>query len=494
MNKTAIIKTALPLFIVLIVSVFSCIQTDQSCAQKELPMVVVSCSYNNAPWAEKSLDSIFMQKYDNFRVIYVDDASEDGTADIVERYIERHNLRDRITLIKNTHRRRKMHNIYNTYHTCKDHEIIVQLDGDDWFAHDHVLSDLNYEYLTHGIWLTYGTHENYPKSSKISSQADPVPIGVINKRTFRRERCFRYMHTRSFYAWLFKLIKLEDTIGVKVKEFEGRFFPVHNDGVMMFAMLEMAYYRFKHLGAISYILNQMNPIRGVKIENRLYSSVYSEVKKIVPLYSALDCPNIDRLKKFEQAKADCILFFDGNGYSDLFECIRAIKKYVVNIDNIVVLHTGKVPLAITKEFSEINFVNISKKAIFYKIIKKLPNDHVILGTSGIKITDQIDCSYCIYELERTFAHGFYLNVRPEFCQLKGVPYQYIIDNMYAWKFACDAEGKLDVHNFDMTLYRKKDILNVFRKKKIKNASQLKKIWNNHSVDPKKVGLFYKRRS
>ena len=39
------------------------------------PFVIVVPSYNNSSWVEKNLRSIFEQKYDNYRVVYINDAS-----------------------------------------------------------------------------------------------------------------------------------------------------------------------------------------------------------------------------------------------------------------------------------------------------------------------------------------------------------------------------------------------------------------------------------
>ena len=63
---------------------------------EEKPLAVIVCSYNNIKWAEKNLDSIFFQRYRNYRVIYVDDGSTDGTADFVEHYIKDHDLEDKV--------------------------------------------------------------------------------------------------------------------------------------------------------------------------------------------------------------------------------------------------------------------------------------------------------------------------------------------------------------------------------------------------------------
>ncbi len=60
--------------------------------QDELPLVVVMPSYNNAERYTLTLDSVFSQKYENFRVVYIDDASPDDTDDLVEQYIKEHGL------------------------------------------------------------------------------------------------------------------------------------------------------------------------------------------------------------------------------------------------------------------------------------------------------------------------------------------------------------------------------------------------------------------
>lgn len=52
-----------------------------------LPKIsVVIPSYNKAEFIEKTLDSIIMQKYNNFEVIIQDGSSVDGTLEIIKRY------------------------------------------------------------------------------------------------------------------------------------------------------------------------------------------------------------------------------------------------------------------------------------------------------------------------------------------------------------------------------------------------------------------------
>jgi glycosyltransferase involved in cell wall biosynthesis len=59
---------------------------------EELPMVFVIPSYNNAQWYAKNLQSVLHQNYRNYRILYVNDASQDGTDTLVEGLLERENV------------------------------------------------------------------------------------------------------------------------------------------------------------------------------------------------------------------------------------------------------------------------------------------------------------------------------------------------------------------------------------------------------------------
>src|SRR3989304_7228452 len=101
-------------------------------------IVVVIPSYKNENWCDKNLQSVFSQNYLNFRVLYTNDCSPDGTAQLVQRFIDNYNISDKIKFINNSERLGAMHNLYNMIHSCEDDEIVVTLDGDDMLAHTHV--------------------------------------------------------------------------------------------------------------------------------------------------------------------------------------------------------------------------------------------------------------------------------------------------------------------------------------------------------------------
>jgi len=70
----------------------------------QLPFCVVVPSYNNynSRLYLRNLDSIFMQDYKNYHVVYIDDASPDKTGEHVKKYIEEKNIpKEKIEVIIN---------------------------------------------------------------------------------------------------------------------------------------------------------------------------------------------------------------------------------------------------------------------------------------------------------------------------------------------------------------------------------------------------------
>lgn len=221
----------------------------------ERHIVVVVCSYNNAAYYKWNLDSILAQKYSNFHVLYVDDCSPDGTAKWVDRYIEDNQMQDLVILYQNEKRRRALANLYYAIHTCKSTDIIVILDGDDRFAHEHVLEKINQTYGDSDIWLTYGQFKEYP--SGVRGFCAPYPKHIIERVGFRYYPDTP-SHLRTFYAGLFHKINKQDLM------FQGIFFPTTYDLAIMFPMIEMARRHFLFISDVLVEYNGDNPINDHK--------------------------------------------------------------------------------------------------------------------------------------------------------------------------------------------------------------------------------------
>lgn len=239
--------------------------------------VVVIPSYNNEKWCVKNINSAINQNYENFRVLFTDDCSKDNTFNLVSNVVDAAN-KTNVTLVRNEKRLGALHNLYDMIHSCEGDEIILTLDGDDWFPNDNVLNRLNEIYSNEDVWLTYGQYTNHPMGG--TGVAAPYPPHIIESNGIR-SYTWGASHLRTFYAWLFKKIKKEDLMR------EGIFFPMTWDFGMMFPMLEMSGRHSKYLSDILYVYNMENPINDHKVNVRLQQDLDRYIRGL-PKYQMVE--------------------------------------------------------------------------------------------------------------------------------------------------------------------------------------------------------------
>ncbi|MGE0009519.1 MAG: glycosyltransferase family 2 protein [Candidatus Babeliales bacterium] len=414
----------------------------------ELPIVVLICSYNNQEWVVKNLDSVFMQNYQNYRVIYIDDCSQDNTALIVQSYRDTYDLNDQIKLIQNTTRCRKMKNIYTSIHNfCEDHEIVVQLDGDDWFIDDQLFAHLNELYQKDAIWLTYG--------SDTLHYAQPTPKKTIHDQVFRKQKWI-YAPTRSFYAWLFKAINVQDLLAENVPGYQGLFFPSADDVAFMYPMLEMAGNRHTFIKHINYHVNTHNPLSNRKIEFNLQEAASLDIRMRPPY------PRFAKLKesseiRHKKAIADICIISDHA--KNLETLLISIKTYVTHHGMIAILYTKQITehQALIHKYPDYHFIASDTQPITDSLkdfAQHALQPHILLMCTDIKVTAPLDLRDYSIVLEKTGAHGFYFGIS---CNQAIDTLQHLFNDVYAWKLAW-SENSIS-SNSDMTLLRTKDILN-----------------------------------
>lgn len=245
--------------------------------------VFIICSYNNIAWVEKNLTTVFNQEYpkDHFRVIYVDDCSTDGTNEFVRLFKEKNNLENRLVIVRNDKRKLKAHNLYMAGHICKKHEIIVELDGDDWLPNESILHFLNELYQDPMIWLTYGNNRKFP-DGKIEDRVTEVPDHIIQDGSFRRYRKTNFWTAlRTYYAWLFQKIGKRDFM-YSIKQSKPRWFEMSIDASVYFAMLEMARERHKFCQEPLYVHNVATQFNDHKVNVDLQYSIEKFVRNLAP--------------------------------------------------------------------------------------------------------------------------------------------------------------------------------------------------------------------
>jgi glycosyltransferase involved in cell wall biosynthesis len=455
--------------------------------EKELPFVFVICSYNNAKWVYKNLDSVFNQIYKNFRVIYIDDASTDGTADMVENYIQKHHLEEKITLIKNTQRARKLKNIYHAYHLCQNFELIAQLDGDDWLPHENVLSLLNTIFSTHDIWFSYG---QFMHSTGVLGFCCDIPLFKKQRALFRKEP-FVTAHLKVFYAWLFKMVKLEDLIVENVPGWQGQFYPAANDCATIFPMLDMAREHIRFNKEVIYVFNRENPISGHVSETKLQNACTLEVRSL-PIYPKLENPVINRLKTVESETADCIIISDNPDLLTIhLKNTVPLLKGVKKINVIFQAHTTEDKdhyIKLKQSYPNLNFYD--PRTWSSTGILSLESNYILCINEKIILSDSLDCTKWIRDIEKTFAYCCCgILTKADFKEFE-IPFQHIENNLYAWKFLCDEKLMLNPHNFNLSLYRKKHFMKALKDKTFQNIEQVIDSWACTKMKKRKIGLFF----
>lgn len=248
--------------------------------------VIVIPSYKNANWCDRNIQSVIDQNYSNYRVIYTDDNSPDETFSKVSSIVKKSNKAHKFTLIKNDVRLGALHNLYNMITSCEDDEIILTLDGDDWLSNENVLNTLNQYYSSEDIWMTYGQYQNHP--NREIGIARQIPDEIINTKSYRKYS-WCSSHLRTFYAWLFKKIKLEDL------KYQNEFMAMAWDMTIMFPMLEMSGHHSRFISDILYIYNLENPINDHKVNVALQQQLDKYVRNM-PLYNTLPTRPIFKTK------------------------------------------------------------------------------------------------------------------------------------------------------------------------------------------------------
>tara|TARA_A100001015_G_scaffold300106_2_gene385075 strand:- start:4713 stop:5483 length:771 start_codon:yes stop_codon:yes gene_type:complete len=218
---------------------------------------IVILSYNNESWISKNLKSAISQNYDNYDIVFVDDASTDNTRNIA-REIEKDwdHKKGLFTLRCNPYNLRALPNLYSSVDCSKLGSIIVALDGDDWLANKNVLNKLNKIYQDDDVWITAGS---YLESIGGRVVTPKIPPGYWDGNI--RKKHWSFSHLRTFRRELFMSIKKEDFL-----DHDGDFFKFTWDRVIMYPMIEMAGEdHFKPVNQVMYIYNRENPLAVDKL-------------------------------------------------------------------------------------------------------------------------------------------------------------------------------------------------------------------------------------
>ena len=235
--------------------------------------------YNVEKWIKFCIRSIKIQNNKNFQCVLVNDKSTDNTIEIIEKEIRGN---DKFKLINKAERTGALGSIYAGIEQSSPsaEDVILILDGDDWFYSKESLSILAKEYEENNCWMTYGSYVEYPSGIR-GKFSKPIPQEIIEKQLFRESE-WMSSHLRTCKYKLWKKIKKEDLLDA-----EGKFYPMAADLPTMFPMLEMSGPRSHYIEKILVVYNRVNQFNEDKINHQLQLSIEREIRN-KPKYRLLE--------------------------------------------------------------------------------------------------------------------------------------------------------------------------------------------------------------
>ena len=206
--------------------------------------------YNVAQWINLTLRSIKLQDYDNFECIIVDDMSTDDSL-----------LCDAIELSD-----------------PKKEDVIVMLDGDDWFAGKGVLSVLNETYDREDCWMTYGSYIEYPSNVR-GKFSQKVPDHIISGNLFRSSP-WMTSHLRTWKYGLWKGIDKQKSFVEDEPIDNNNHYAFCWDLAYMFPLLELAGTKAYYISDILYVYNRQNPLCCDKIKHDVQLKMEHKIRNM----------------------------------------------------------------------------------------------------------------------------------------------------------------------------------------------------------------------
>jgi glycosyltransferase involved in cell wall biosynthesis len=221
------------------------------------------------------LASVRNQTFTRWDAFVTIDPSGDKTAE--RAFVERDGD-DRIHIRVNSARLYSMANLVAAIRRsdAAPDDVIVILDGDDWFATDQALARIVAEYQASDCWMTYGTWiANDPTRAGLKAGRWPAyPEGT----TRFREVEWLGTAVRSWKKWLWD--KVDDR---EFRDRDGHYILVAEDQASMLPMLEMSGTdRARHIPDVLMVYNRITPHACGKVHLELMRNTAAYLRERTP--------------------------------------------------------------------------------------------------------------------------------------------------------------------------------------------------------------------
>ena len=226
--------------------------------------------YNAAEFLERSAASVMSQKYDNFKVIFVDDASTDNSWDLLP------HDNNKAICIRNEINVTALPNIHMAIMDhCDPNDIVILVDGDDWLPNKKVLSYINDFYNMNDCWIMYGQASWTDGRSGCARPYENAEIFANMRKT-----PFYVSHIRTFKAGVYHKIKDQDPNFSCMKDSDGEFYKCTYDVAIMYPIMEIAgFEKTKYNSKSLYMYNRDNPISDDKVRQQMQWDIHKEINQ-----------------------------------------------------------------------------------------------------------------------------------------------------------------------------------------------------------------------
>ena len=189
---------------------------------------IVSCSRNNEKYLKQHIESVQSQTYTNFEHIIIDDASTDSSLDLIRQYCNPSNT---IAIARKVRVSSSINHI--TAFKILTGDLVIHLDGDDYFYDSGVLDYIVSKYKETDCWATYGSWVHAP-SSRHTFTMGKHPTGKVED--IRNPRIgWNFTHLRTFKKNLISAIPAMDLFNR-----EGELYLTAPDVVLLTGIYEYA--------------------------------------------------------------------------------------------------------------------------------------------------------------------------------------------------------------------------------------------------------------
>jgi len=209
--------------------------------------VFIMPAYNASQTISRSILSVWMQTYSNWKIIIRDDVSSDNTVEIIEQIRYQLGLDDdKLSLTVNSEKMWEVRNIVESLKECESNDIICRLDGDDWLCDTDALSIIDHRYKTlecDTLWTAHRwSFTNHNISGPLPENTDPYQHAWVSS------------HLKTFRKSLIENVKDENFRGV-----DGEYFKRIGDQAIYLPVLRNSKkWHFEPIVAYHYTID-MNP-------------------------------------------------------------------------------------------------------------------------------------------------------------------------------------------------------------------------------------------